>query len=624
MRKIRKHNKKNMVLVRKIRNLFDTALYLHKWGFVDIIDSQTEDGEVSDYLQFLGMVMPDAVVTLRVGRDPYYIVIEPLSFAVRPYAMRDVNDILHYAVRIKDDFRIGCKVYHKGEIVYVDMDEERIGDVMRCAGCGRPIVGDAYIETSDTNRIFCLECEGSYYEQCESCDEYFEEDYITADNDSTRHICNGCYEDGSDDWFWCEDCETYNVGDSTTVWDYHGNEILVCEGCLDDHYYCCDECGEYHHVDNGESVDGYGWVCTDCLDDHFTQCYHCGEWFRDRDLSDYGMFDNNDDFICNDCRENGYGEFDEGEDDDREGIRSYHSGRGNQWSSDVGDYGMELLLVETREVNPMLGVELEIDLGGYNHNNARTIRDLIGWNYVICSSDGSLRNGFELVSCPADLPNHMETINWLAGMEKAVELGYKSHNAGTCGLHTHIDRGFFEEEDKDDVDAKFVVVFRNNLWWMRKFSRRDDRGGSWGYCAPNGRNYLNEEDKLGKDVVKSNAFLKKIKGNGGHGIALNFEHGNTVEIRFYRGTLKYNSFLAALQCSDIWARLVKGISIEDSADISLNDFIRVATERNYTNFLTYLAERDISLANEPQRKLVRFTTDDTYHWININDFDNDY
>ncbi len=208
-------------------------------------------------------------------------------------------------------------------------------------------------------------------------------------------------------------------------------------------------------------------------------------------------------------------------------------------------------------------------------------------------------------------------------MTKALELGYKSHDAGTCGLHNHIDRGFFEYEDTSIVDWKFTLSFQNNFWWMKRFSRRDDYRGNWGYCNPNGNRYMNVEDKIDKETVKNKQFLNAIKGCGGHGIAMNFEHGNTIEIRFYRGTLKYNTFLATLQCSDIWARLIKGITLEEATDIELKDFVHLARERGYDAFINYLSERGITYDSEPKRKAVRFSRSTEYHYVDFEDNNDD-
>ena len=59
----------------------------------------------------------------------------------------------------------------------------------------------------------------------------------------------------------------------------------VCSGCLAEGYFCCEECGEYHHDGCRFSVtDGHGEgieVCGSCRDRCYTQCAGCGGYFHD-------------------------------------------------------------------------------------------------------------------------------------------------------------------------------------------------------------------------------------------------------------------------------------------------------------------------------------------------------
>ena len=81
----------------------------------------------------------------------------------------------------------------------------------------------------------------------------------------------------------------------------------------------------------------------------------------------------------------------------------------------------------------------------------------------------------------------------------------------------------------------------------------------------------------------------------------------------YRGTLVYETFIATLQCSDLWARLVKGIAVEDSVNIELKDFIALAEKLGY---LSYLNTRGISVDTEPKRRLVRYMNTEDYIYVN--------
>lgn len=363
---------------------------------------------------------------------------------------------------------------------------------------------------------------------------------------------------------------------------------FYCESCFDYNFRTCAHCGRVFErsvgtswiVNTGVRTNQEQWLCNECTghgyfgDDtrgHYLQCCECGDimlrenavrWQRDHR------------YVCPRCH-------------DRlknRALFSYH------YSSTPG-YGMDFLGIETRKVYPLMGVELEIDEGGENNTNAKKVRDAIGFNRVTCTTDGSLRNGFEIVSCPANLKHHLTTLKWEEGMKVAKELGYVSHDGGRCGLHVHIDRKFFENQLKDDIEAKFFIILRNNLSWIRTFSRRY----AWGYCQINGYEHAEDGsgDSLGAITYPPDKVWLKGKKQSGRHMALNFYPENTIEIRIFRGTLNYNTFKATLQFVDMWANFAKATSLNNIVRISLTHFVNAAQNKGYREFLGYLAERKI-------------------------------
>lgn len=599
--------KLNVMRTGVIRNLFDTALYTKQWGSVYITNDETGEiiGEVRDYLDFVATLGKEKAIDLCTGGGLFHVYVKPIALAYHPSATRGEDDDLYYGVNISRNITIRNRKYYMGDKVYLRMKTQGVYEFMLCVGCGTPIKGDDWIETFDTGHIYCSSCEGRYYNQCESCGEYFDEEIIEAENDCERHICNSCYDNGSDDWFQCEDCHHYFVGDSCDVHDRYGDEIIVCENCRDYNYCQCDECGEWHHENNGHSVDDYNWICDSCLEDGWHICERCDTWHREEDMHE----DDSGDWYCDECW---CGE-------DGENLIGYHDNRGDCGYNAVGTYYMEFLNETSRLDDPTIGVENEIAGAGESSCNAGQIREQVGEEYIICSTDSSLRGqGFELVSCPADLYNHKNTINWEDGFRKARSLGYTSHDNGLCGLHTHLDRTFFADESQDDVETKFVIVFRNNLWWLKNFSRRDDRNPNrdepWYYCEPNGNRYLSLEDKFDKESLGHKRFMDKLKEKD-HYLAINFTHTNTIELRLFRGTLKYNTFIATLEFVDMLARLIKGKTNEEATEITLHDFKMMALAYGYESFLSYIEERNINAMEEPKRKLIRYTKDESYHYI---------
>ena len=93
-----------------------------------------------------------------------------------------------------------------------------------------------------------------------------------------RYICDDCRQDQCEE---CADCGEWHYRNNMyAVHDNAGNEVTVCNDCIDNYFYC-EVCGEYHPAEeahtvykaNGEMID----VCGECVYD-FTKCPECGEY----------------------------------------------------------------------------------------------------------------------------------------------------------------------------------------------------------------------------------------------------------------------------------------------------------------------------------------------------------
>ena len=74
------------------------------------------------------------------------------------------------------------------------------------------------------------------------------------------------------------------------------------------------------------------------------------------------------------------------------------------------------------------GVELEIDKGGEDKDNAKEILDVGNaeseYDRIYCKHDGSLVDGFEIVTHPMTLEYHESQMPWVGVCSKARKLGY--------------------------------------------------------------------------------------------------------------------------------------------------------------------------------------------------------
>ena len=233
------------------------------------------------------------------------------------------------------------------------------------------------------------------------------------------------------------------------------------------------------------------------------------------------------------------------------------------------------------------GVELEIDGAGESNDNAERIAKIANQDHeqVYIKHDGSLNEGMEIVTHPMTLDYHLHQMPWAAILNKAKELGYLSHQAGTCGLHVHVNRTAFgeNEEDQEMVIARILYFFEKHWEELLKFSRRTKKQLSRWAERYGLREYPHQ-------------VLDEAKGSHERYTAVNLMNRYTIEIRLFRGTLKLNTIFAVLQLVDHICDIAVSLSDEEIKDLSWTSF--VAGCSRLPELVQYLKERRLYI-NEP-------------------------
>lgn len=310
---------------------------------------------------------------------------------------------------------------------------------------------------------------------------------------------------------------------------------IMCELCFDEQTTICDCCNERVWVENTER-DSYTSVCMRCYDYSYTRCEDCG-CIISRDDAHY----DGDYPYCDDC----YDKLDSG------AIKTY-------------DYKPEPIFYGSGDL--FYGVELEIDRGGEIASNAEKLLEIANSNseHLYCKHDGSLDDGFEMVSHPASLYYHISGIDWLEILNRAVQMGYRSHNTSTCGLHIHVSRSAFGStvEEQEIVIARIVHFVEKHWWEIVKFSRRTEQ---------NLNHWAARYATISAEVQDT---YKKAKSKGlGRYVAVNLENYHTIEFRLFRGTLKYKTLIATLQLVDMICRLAIMLDDKSFEKMSWSDFV---------------------------------------------------
>ena len=333
---------------------------------------------------------------------------------------------------------------------------------------------------------------------------------------------------------------------------------LLCPSCLSNQTVYCSCCDRRIWTDDNVGTDAQP-LCQDCFDDHFERCTTCNALIRRGDT-----FFRGDDPYCETCYHSVC---------DRDAIHDYY------YKPTPIFYGDD---------NRFFGVELEIDGACEDSDNAAEILHIANAEQPLayCKHDGSLDEGFEIVTHPMTLDFHLRSMPWERIVEEAKKLGYTSHQAGTCGLHVHVNRtAFGNTESAQDAAIARVLFFFEKFWdELLKFSRRT-QGQLNQWAARYGY----------KDQPKEILDHAKSGRHAGRYTAVNLTNADTVEFRMFRGTLKYNTLIATLELLDCIIDAAIYLTDDDLKAMSWSSFMLGCTK---PELIQYLKERRLYI-NEP-------------------------
>ena len=437
---------------------------------------------------------------------------------------------------------------HGDRVRVIHLTRYRVGVVERFdASIGRYVVNIIPTPYSVSRREESLRLIADNEYVCESCGCTINRNY----GDDNYTLCEECRNSGR--YVVCEVCG----GLIDKIWnDYHKDSYdhYVCEDCWQhSDWYVCDGC---HHLIHGEpnTSDGNISLCDVCWnsDNTWRRCNNCGVIFNTNNEGDIL----NGRWYCSQCYESlNYGI----EDHDYKPIPRFY-GQGNLF----------------------LGVELEVDNGGEKGSNAEQFRHVTG-DAMYYKHDGSLTDGIECVTHPMSLHYHRFEFPWESLCEKAVELGYKSHDTNTCGLHVHVSRSALgdTQDEQDAAIARILYFFERNWDALLKFSRRtESQLNQWA------ARYTH------KDTVDE--YHEGIKNNEDDSryMCVNLQNEDTIEFRIFRGTLKVNTILATLELVERICVICASCNADDMQGLSWEHFLSLIDPDEYQELFTYIKERE--------------------------------
>ena len=213
--------------------------------------------------------------------------------------------------------------------------------------------------------------------------------------------------------------------------------VTMCKDCLEEKTVICTWCNNRiwneDNYGNG-SVD----LCQTCYDNHYTNCERCGRLIH----YDEAMYLEDDgDPYCESCYES------------------------EQKYQVIHDYNYKPEPIFYGEDDMYMGVELEIDKGGEYRENAEELLNIANFpkEHMYIKHDGSIDEGFEIVTHPMSLEYHENNMPWERIFEKALAMDYRSHQTSTCGLHIHVDRMALGSDHIAQEETIARIVYKNHL-----------------------------------------------------------------------------------------------------------------------------------------------------------------
>lgn len=347
--------------------------------------------------------------------------------------------------------------------------------------------------------------------ECVSCATESNPDDMLVTNNS-EYVCNDCVQS-------CQRCDW--VGTSDDSW-YTVDDDSWCEGCWSDHSWHCVRC-EYTYDDGRISwytVHGQGWRedwCEHCTSDNANYCDNCDEYTAD----------------------------------DNDGCVRCDGGVVHEYS-----YKPNPVFHGGNDNNLYMGFELEMEL-----NNTTRFREAVDGVSELESNDvcylkrdSSINGqGFELVTHPHTLTAYEQATDLWNYIEKLrTEYHARSWDTDTCGLHVHVSRSAFKSGAH--THRWLSLIYRNPKEMMKLAGRKNSR-------------FAKFDDVYKPDEWGIPQFTLYDKIHNVHRTeryaAVNTGNDYTLELRFFRGNMKREGVMTALELCHASAEYTRDLSVSD-------------------------------------------------------------
>jgi len=207
-----------------------------------------------------------------------------------------------------------------------------------------------------------------------------------------------------------------------------------------------------------------------------------------------------------------------------------------------------------------MGFELEMSFGKENftpdeyHTAVKEVEPLESDDVCYLKQDSSIEGwGFELVTHPHTLHAYENATPLWNYIERLRDnYGARSWDTSTCGLHVHVSRTAFKSGAH--THRFLSLIYRNPREMMKLAGRKNSR-------------YARFDDVYKPDEWGIPQFNLRDKVHGGgmteRYSAVNTNNDYTLELRFFRGNMKREGIMSALELCHASVEYTRNMSVPD-------------------------------------------------------------
>ena len=339
----------------------------------------------------------------------------------------------------------------------------------------------------------------------------------------------------------CQRCDT--IGTTNDSFNYVDGD-LWCEGCVENRAYFCEMCEEYNSMGSSYISDrGENW-CIPCTEDAY-YCDDCDEYNADG---------------CDRCA-------DFTSDD---GMRIIH------------DYSYRPdAIFHSTDKNERLffGIEIEVEAKDSKSDSAMHAHQLESVDLAYLKHDGSLNDGFEIVTHPMshDFFKNEASHLWevLEDLRSKQGMRVKAWDTKTCGLHIHISRTGFN--GGAHMHRFLNLVYSNPDFYSTLAGRTSDQWAKFTDIYQreykrdaNGERVWNED--TGYQVIDKRTFMHKLSvdRNSDRYSAVNTNNRETLEMRIFRGSVNGDTIKAQIDLAHASVEYTRTLTVQDVREGALS------------------------------------------------------